>query len=672
MRLSVNVPDPFHIFLSGGGGVGKSHLINAIYEGVTRALRTPAHSPDQPTVLLTASTGKAAVNINGTTLHSAFNLPIKDKSNKFEYKKPGTENLNRLRSNYINVKLIIADEISMFGARSLLHLHLTLQHIFEIYDKPFAGISVLAVGDLLQLNPVGDLPVFKNPSSGYSALAGSLWTQNFELHELYEIVRQKNDPIYANILSRIRIGNIIDEDMKLLKDLENTNTDNFPDSTVKIFLTNKQVATFNDEKMDQLPERITIRAKDSKRDTTTNTVPITIMEENIYKTGGLPSSLTIAKDCKAMITKNIDISDHLVNGVIGTVQEICVDHRNPTAGIIFMKFGSPDIGREAKKTTPSRLKGSVPIKAVTVNFLLTAKSPVQVERTMFPIVPAFGITAHKSQGSTYEFVIGDLTIPPSMNTVMPGQLYTVLSRATHRTGLKLIEFLPQKIKVNQQALQEMDRMRNQATFDWIHPLDQLPSENKIHIGFLNIRSLNLHLDDLKANTVLQNLTTICLTETHTSLSHEIPGYHSFHEKTQHGLAQYHKESSEEFSLQVSNGNDLQLMARLLKTDENPLLVAVTYRPHSMSKGTFVSLISDFVRTVPKTFTLVLGGDFNLGPEDENLQKMCKLYKLNVMINQATHFHGNNLDQILTTDDKASSCVFPVPYSDHFLTCISLQ
>ncbi|KAJ8300753.1 hypothetical protein KUTeg_022272 [Tegillarca granosa] len=32
----------------------------------------------------------------------------------------------------------------------------------------------------------------------------------------------------------------------------------------------------------------------------------------------------------------------------------------------------------------------------------------------------------------------------------------------------------------------------------------------------------------------------------------------------------------------------------------------THRPHSMSKGTFVSLISDFVRTVPKTFSLVLG------------------------------------------------------------------
>lgn len=65
------------------------------------------------------------------------------------------------------------------------------------------------------------------------------------MSSVYGILGQ---PSYGNILSRIRIGNIIDEDMKLLKDLENTNTDNFLDSTVKIFLTNKQVATFNDEK----------------------------------------------------------------------------------------------------------------------------------------------------------------------------------------------------------------------------------------------------------------------------------------------------------------------------------------------------------------------------------------------------------------------------------------
>ena len=70
-------PDPFYIFLSGGAGVGKSHLIHAIYQGAIRALRQPGQNPDQPTVLLTASTGKAAANINGTTLHSAFNLPVR-------------------------------------------------------------------------------------------------------------------------------------------------------------------------------------------------------------------------------------------------------------------------------------------------------------------------------------------------------------------------------------------------------------------------------------------------------------------------------------------------------------------------------------------------------------------------------------------------------------------
>lgn len=178
-----------------------------------RALRTPAHNPDLPTVLLTASMGKAAININGTTLHSAFHLPVKEKSTK----KPSTETLNKLRSNYTNFKLIIADE--MFGAQSLLHLHLTLQHIFEIYDKPFAGISILAVRDFLQLNPVGDSPVFKNTSTGYGALAGSLWKQNLILHQLLEIVRQKTAPTYPDILSHIRKGETLDEDMKCLADL---------------------------------------------------------------------------------------------------------------------------------------------------------------------------------------------------------------------------------------------------------------------------------------------------------------------------------------------------------------------------------------------------------------------------------------------------------------------
>lgn len=68
--------------------------------------------------------GKVVVNINGIIFYLVFNLLIKDKLNKFEYKKFGIENLNRLWSNYINVKFIIVDEIFMFGVRSLLYLYL--------------------------------------------------------------------------------------------------------------------------------------------------------------------------------------------------------------------------------------------------------------------------------------------------------------------------------------------------------------------------------------------------------------------------------------------------------------------------------------------------------------------------------------------------------------------
>lgn len=81
--------------------------------------------------------------------------------------------------------------------------------------------------------------------------------------------------------------------------------------------------------MQPLPDLVTIRVNDSKRDTNTNTVPITIMEDNIYIAGNLPSTLTLAKNCKVLIAKNIDIEDRLVNAVIGSVQEICINDSDP-------------------------------------------------------------------------------------------------------------------------------------------------------------------------------------------------------------------------------------------------------------------------------------------------------------------------------------------------------
>ena len=70
-------PKPFQIFLSEGAGVEKSFLIKEVTEYLKRVLRYQNQTLDQPSVLVTASTGKAATGINAIALHSAFHLPVK-------------------------------------------------------------------------------------------------------------------------------------------------------------------------------------------------------------------------------------------------------------------------------------------------------------------------------------------------------------------------------------------------------------------------------------------------------------------------------------------------------------------------------------------------------------------------------------------------------------------
>ena len=68
--------DPLALFLSGGAGVGKSTVTNALYETLARYLNTvPGEIPDEVKVLKVAPTGRAAYNIKGNTLHSAFKIP---------------------------------------------------------------------------------------------------------------------------------------------------------------------------------------------------------------------------------------------------------------------------------------------------------------------------------------------------------------------------------------------------------------------------------------------------------------------------------------------------------------------------------------------------------------------------------------------------------------------
>ena len=134
---------PFQIFLSGGAGTGKSHVVRCIKAEVEKILSPQSENPDSPVVLLVAPTGTTAFNIKGQTIHSA--LTVNKGKNHFL----GEGNANSLRTRLRDVQLLITDEISMVNTRLLNTIHSRLQQIKQCNksDVYFGNVSVLAVGD---------------------------------------------------------------------------------------------------------------------------------------------------------------------------------------------------------------------------------------------------------------------------------------------------------------------------------------------------------------------------------------------------------------------------------------------------------------------------------------------------------------------------------------------
>ena len=137
---------PYRVFLSGPGGVGKSHVISLIHRDTVKLLRLSGQvQPDDVTVLLTAPTGVGAFNIEGMTVHSALLLA----TSKFSDQPLTQDKLHTLRTKLSNLQLLIIDEISMVGSNMLLQIHKRLQQLKGKGDEAtFGDLSILAVGDL--------------------------------------------------------------------------------------------------------------------------------------------------------------------------------------------------------------------------------------------------------------------------------------------------------------------------------------------------------------------------------------------------------------------------------------------------------------------------------------------------------------------------------------------
>lgn len=212
-RFKRNENLPFYYFISGGAGVGKSRLITALYQSVTKYFRNFGDtSLDLPSVLLIAPTGKAAHNIDGITAHQAFSLVV----NQSEANCPqlSADVSNTLHSKLCMIKLIIIDEISMVSANMFYNINKRLKQIFKS-NNDFANIPILVFGDFNQLSPIGKR-IFKPPklpNTAHEILEtldfNPLWLK-FQMIELTEVMRQREDAEFAQALSRYANGNIFE------------------------------------------------------------------------------------------------------------------------------------------------------------------------------------------------------------------------------------------------------------------------------------------------------------------------------------------------------------------------------------------------------------------------------------------------------------------------------
>lgn len=138
------------LLLTGGPGVGKSHLVGCISEiATTCELADP---------IRIAFMGIAAININGYTINTKWDVPINLVPPYVDRTCPwNPDKLERFKQNIDldRLSLIIIDEASTLKPWMFAYLDDRLCQAAQKFDKPFAGKAVLIIGDFDQQQPIG-------------------------------------------------------------------------------------------------------------------------------------------------------------------------------------------------------------------------------------------------------------------------------------------------------------------------------------------------------------------------------------------------------------------------------------------------------------------------------------------------------------------------------------
>lgn len=382
-----------NLFITGGGGVGKTYLINRIVEELEE---------QEKTVFKSASTGKAAVLIGGVTCHRLFQIPLS----------PACMSTPKLKTDspLFSADTIIVDEVSMIRIDTFDFIYRTIEDVNHstLRKKPYP-IQLIIVGDFLQLPPVikktrngkpGE-DVILNKYFGFNvgksyAFQAPCWQKfNFTICELKEVVRQK-DKSMINALSSIRFGE--KKGFNFFKKLNNRTS--VPDDAVILCGTNKAADEINQTALNKLSGTEYIyRAKITGK----------IKEDDKQA----PDELILKEGVHVIMLHN---SENYQNGSSGIIVSLYSD----SVDVIICETDTV--------VNVSYYKWDIETYVYSED---TKKAELESVGTFsqLPMRLGYALTIHKSQGQTFNKVVVKLGKNGSQ-IFSCGQLYVALSRAT--------------------------------------------------------------------------------------------------------------------------------------------------------------------------------------------------------------------------------------------------
>lgn len=426
--------------LTGAAGTGKSFLVKEICEMFQKKGKKYA---------VTASTGLAAVLLNGVTVYNYFwiNPTDLDKEPTINYKK-----INKYKSFKQKLKelqILIIEEISMININIFQRVHDMLCYVKNC-SAPFGGLQVLLVGDFFQLPPVKEKQFLFETSL--------FWETCDEMWDLKEVFRQK-DPKFCEFLHRIRNGTYNPDDVQILQSRVGIELDTKGIQSTVLLSKKFNIQSLNEARLRELPEvSHFFPIKSGYHSVKTQKEELwEYAIQDLKKDIDLPNPLELKKGAQVMLACNFDVNDGLCNGTKGVVVDfIEVERYNFDETTFHKKFSEKEILQGIlKQGYLQHVK--LPLVELTngkkyvIPYIRWTREKEDLGGEVYcwqiPLRLAWNATIHRSQGQSLDYV----EISLGTDVFEDGQAYVALSRAKTLEGLTLSQFDSSSIKTNEKV-----------------------------------------------------------------------------------------------------------------------------------------------------------------------------------------------------------------------------